>query len=85
MNRDERREAVAEKLGPSLMVLLPDDDAVWAVEKVFQTIGNDDIARAWLVGQNPRINDQTPLMAIAKDQAWAAFAALDAYEAGDFA
>jgi hypothetical protein len=72
--------AVLALLGPALAALLTTDDQRRAVLDIRDLIGGDDnITRAWLIGQNPHLDDESPLGAIADGRSEAAMIAARAF------
>lgn len=69
-------------LGPRLNTLLTDPDQRQTAATVFKLIAateSADIARAWLIGENPRLGDRAPLLAIRDGQADAVLCAARCY------
>lgn len=59
--------ALRRHLGPSLAALLPEPAQQAAALAVFGRIAavvGPDVARAWLVGMNPLLDDRAPLVVI---------------------
>lgn len=57
--------AVAEFLPAPLAALLTSDQQRADVLAVREVIGCDDLARAWLIGMNPMLDEQSPVRVIA--------------------
>jgi hypothetical protein len=75
-------DAVRAALGPGLSALLPADAQQSAALAVFALIAateGPDIARAWLVGMNPLLDDRAPLAVIRDGDTAAVTAAAHAY------
>lgn len=53
--------AVLAFLGPALAALLADDVHRRQLLDIRVLIADDDLARAWLIGMNPMLDDQSPL------------------------
>lgn len=60
---------------PALAALLTDDDQRRQLLDIRDLIGDDDLARAWLIGMNPDLGDESPLGAIADGRGADAMAA----------
>lgn len=64
--RPDYEAAVLTFLGsPSLAALLADDEHRRQLLDIRDLIDDDDLARAWLIGMNPQLDDQSPLGFIA--------------------
>lgn len=68
-------EAVLAFLHPGLDRVLKNDAQRRQVLEIRDLIGCDDLARAWLIGMNPALYDQSPLTAIADGHGAAALVA----------
>jgi hypothetical protein len=67
--------AVLAFLPPALVPLLSTDVQRRQLLDIRYLIGDDDLARAWLIGMNPGLYDNSPLGAIADGHGEAALAA----------
>lgn len=67
--------AVLAFLGPTLAALLADDVHRRQLLDIRDLIDDDDLARAWLIGMNPALDDQPPLGAITDGRGAEALAA----------
>lgn len=75
-------DTVRAALGPGLSALLPTGTQQADAMAVFGLIADaegPDIARAWLVGMNPDLDDRAPLAAIRTGDTAAVIAAAHAY------
>jgi hypothetical protein len=73
---------VRAALGPNLAALLPEPAQQADVLAVFGRIADvdgPDVARAWLVGMNPLLDDRAPLTVIRDGGTPAVLAAANAY------
>lgn len=59
--------------------------ALWAAEQIRDTMGSDDVFRAWMIGMNPHLDDRNPLTELLAGNVKDVLAAHRAYMRGDFA
>ena len=68
--------------------LLPTEEqrrAAWAVHERIAGYGGDSLARCWMIGLNPHLDDVPPLLAISEGRYADVEQAAKAYETGAFA
>jgi len=56
------------RLGHSLMYFCRSEKQRKKVQEILDYFGDDDLARAWLIGMNPTLHDDAPLLAICRNQ-----------------
>lgn len=90
MKNDENNSSphpskMVQKLGLTLGAMVTEPEHIDFVEQVFKRMESDDVARAWLMGMNPHLDDKSPLLEILAGNGRSVMGAVKAYEDGAFA
>ncbi len=64
-------KTMVELLGERLAVMITTPEQEAMVREVYDIIGDERIAGAWILGMNPFLSEQSPLMCICDGIFWA--------------
>jgi len=86
VERERRMEQtdddIRARMWPALVGLLDTPEKEECVRQVFEVIGDDDVARAWIIGMNPFLGDLSPMTQISGGFFEDVLAALRTYQNG---